>query len=466
MAFFASGPVLASMAGATRVIGAYVTPVMTVLGGFAAVAAALLLAYGGIRYMTSSGSPERLDEAKRVIRNALIGLGVVIAAGTLVAVLAHAYGSPAASGGAKLPALVSVQPAPTTNGLVNALIDAVTGLFRVLIDQAAQPFLSALAYFTDGTPLMASNGSVFSLWLATVAIADGLFVLVTACLGFHIMSYEMFGTTELEFKHMLPRLALVFAAVNTSIFAIDAVIGLSNVMISAVRQAFPGVSVWQSLSTVVSAKGDVSLAALLIMVAFLVLSVMLMVYYVMRLVALFIGAVLAPIVILLWLVPGFKSFAEAAAKVYASTIFVLFVHVVILELAASLLSGMAASSPDHTLNPLMSMIVGVATVLALLKTQGFMNQLSYVSLGPQTAAKLGGLFMNAFSYYAGKSAGATSNPASERTSRRGVWPDFGFEPSPAPTLALVPVPQTTRPGTARSGRPSSGGNVPEEGETA
>src|SRR5690606_33624035 len=111
------------------------------------------------------------------------------------------------------------------------------------------------------------------------------------------------------------------------------------------------------------------------------LSVVLLVYYVGRLVTLFIGAVLSPLVILIWLVPGFRDFSESAAKTYLTTIFVLFVHVVILQLAASLFVGMSAASDSPVPDTLMSMIVGLATILALLKTQGAMMQLSYVSMG-------------------------------------------------------------------------------------
>jgi hypothetical protein len=46
----------------------------------------------------------------------------------------------------------------------------------------------------------------------------------------------------------------------------------------------------------------------------------------------------------------------------------------------------------------MSMIIGIATILALLKTQSVLMQLSFVSLGPKTAAQLGGQLSNAINY--------------------------------------------------------------------
>src|ERR1039458_2709187 len=95
---------------------------------------------------------------------------------------------------------------------------------------------------------------------------------------------------------------------------------------------------------VASQSGGLGVAALLIMVAFLIFAVILLVYYVGRLVTLYIGAVLSPLLLILWLIPGFRDFSESALKVYLTTIFVLFVHVVILALAASLLAGIGIGS--------------------------------------------------------------------------------------------------------------------------
>jgi hypothetical protein len=112
----------------------------------------------------------------------------------------------------------------------------------------------------------------------------------------------------------------------------------------------------------------------------------------------YLGAVLSPLILLIWLLPSFRDFAKSAAKIYMATIFVLFVHVVILELAASLFTGMIDTSSSHVADPLMSMIVGVAALIALLKTQSFMMQLSYVSVGPRSVRKLGTEFISGISY--------------------------------------------------------------------
>lgn len=358
--------------------------------------------------MTSGGKPDDLEKAKRVIRNALLGLGIVLAAVALTAILTHAYGMSNSAGHTKLPALQAIPPTKVSNGLIDVLIKAIIGLMNNIIQSVAQPILSALSFFTISTQLLASNSSVFNLWLVVVSIADALFVLVVALLGFHVMGAATFGFDELEFKHLLPRFGLIFLAINTSIFAIDGVIEISNAMIHAINAAGGTTPVWTILSEAVKQASGQGVAALLIMVTFLILAVILVVYYVGRLITLYIGVVLAPLVLLIWLLPGFRDFAETAAKTYLTTIFVLFVHVVILQLAASLFAGMTVSSSSGGVDILMAMVVGLATLIALLKTQGVMMQFSYVSMGSRNARKLGGQFMTGISYMTSKATAAVA----------------------------------------------------------
>ncbi|MHB1865054.1 MAG: hypothetical protein ACYCPS_02730 [Candidatus Saccharimonadales bacterium] len=396
----------------------YVAPIMRTLSVVAALVCVFFLVNGGYSYMTSAGKPEQLDHAKRILKNALIGLIIVLAAGVLTEILTHAYvGSHGPASGA-LPKLQAIPPDQVSNGLVAVLIKAITGLLNNIIQAVAQPFLHALSFFTSSTELMASNSAVFNLWLAMVGITDALFVLVVALLGFHVMSATTFGFDEIEVKHLLPRFGLIFLAMNTSIFAIDGVIEVSNAMIHAVNAAGGSNSVWDTLSGVVKQSGGQGVAALLIMVAFLIFSVVLLVYYIGRLVTLYIGAVLSPVVLLAWLIPGFRDFSETAAKTYLTTVFVLFVHVVILQLAASLFVGMGAANSTALPDTLMAMVTGLATIIALLKTQSVMMQFSYVSMGPRNMRKLGGQFINGVSFVAGKGKAATA--AAGEVSRKNI----------------------------------------------
>ena len=408
---------LADTSGAISVMRDYIRPTIQMLAGLASIACTLFLVHGGYLYMTSRGNPESLETAKRVVRNALIGLVIVLGAMTLTTILSGAYGNPSNVSGANLPNLQAIQPQDAGSGLVEVLIKAVTGFLNNIIQTIGAPFLSALDFFTKGTPLMAQNPGVFNLWLAVVGITDVLFILIVALLGFHVMSAASLGLDEIEFKHLLPRIGLAFLLVNTSIFVIDFVIELSNVLINAITKVTGATSVWVTLTAVVKESGGQSAAALLVMIAFLIFSVILLIYYVSRLVVLFLGAVLSPLVIGLSLLPSFRDFSVTAARTYVTTIFVLFVHVVTLELAATLFVGLSATDGNNGLpNVLMSMVIGLATVLTLLKTQGVMMQFGYVSLGARNARKLGSQFMNGVSYLTGKGQAAVSSVSSKASS--------------------------------------------------
>lgn len=422
--------IMADSSGAVIAMRDYVAPTIRILAALASIACVFFLVNGGYLYMTSAGKPDSLDHAKRVMRNAALGLVIVLGAATLTTILTSAYGGQAGSADAVVPSLQAIPPQDAQNGLVDVLIKAVTGLLNNIIQAVATPFLAALEYFTTSTPLMASNPSVFNLWLAVVGMTNVLFVIVLALLGFHVMSATAFGFDEIEFKHLLPRVGLVFLLVNTSIFAIDGIIELSNALITAIGNVSGASTVWATLTDVVEETSGQGVAALLMMLAFLIFSVMLLVYYVLRLVTLFVGAVLSPLIILVWLIPGFRDFSETAVKTYITTIFILFIHVVILLLAASLFTGMASVGPNQIPDTLISMVIGLATVLALLKTQGVMMQFSYASMGARNTRKLGSQFMNGVSYMTSRGASSPKTDTNTITSRGGVaiMPRSGLTP--------------------------------------
>jgi hypothetical protein len=389
---------LADTSSVAAAMQSVVMPLMTTLSAIAGLICVLFLVIGGINYMSSSGQPDKLVHAKKVIRNALIGLIMVLSAATLTVILTHAYNGSSSGVPQAVPSLNAIKPTSTSLSLVDVIIKAIVGVLQNIIESVAAPFINALQYFTSSTPLMAANPSVFSLWLAVLAIADTMFVLVVAALGFHLMSATSLGFDELEFKHILPQLGLAFLLMNSSIFAIDTIISLSNGMIDAIHAGFGDISVWQTLISITQQSGSLGFAALLIMVVFVIMSVMLLVYYVGRLITLYLGAILAPLVFLLWLLPSFKDFAANATKTYLTTIFVLFVHVIILELAASIFATLITNGPNKTPDPIMALVVGLSTLVALLKTQGVMTQLTYASIGPKAVRRLSAQFVNGVSH--------------------------------------------------------------------
>lgn len=404
MGFFTANPytILADASAATSSIHSYVVPTLAVLTTIATAVSVAIMAYAGYLYMSSSADPGRLTHAKRVLCNGIIGLLIVISAAATTAVLNHAYTAPAPGSTTALPVLQEIQPQSSSGGWSEILIDAITGFFSSIVTSIASPVLNLLEKLTSTTPLMSTQSSVFNLWLVIVAIANGLFAIVLALLGFRVMSAELLGLGDVELRTMVPQILFIFGLMNTSIFAIDAVIGLNNAIIAAIHAGFPDTTVWGALASSMARLSGLPLVSLILFVIFLILAVMLVVYYIGRLLVLFLGAVLAPFVVLLWLMPGFRDFANNLIRTYLMVIFVLVVHVVILLLAAALLSQLIESSSTGIPNPFMAVTVGIATILALLRTQGVLVQMSIVSSGANATRKLGRQFAGGVSYTANK----------------------------------------------------------------
>lgn len=369
---------------------------LTTLIVLAGLAAAFFLIRGGYLYITSTGNPVALEDAKRTIRNALIGLVVVVGASVLSSLLSHAFSEPATSALGQNLSLEPIVPTESNGSLVQVLIDAIAGFLQTIVLSATKPILDGIMHFLTTTPSLVGNSVVFNFWLVMVGITDSLFALVIALLGFQIMSASSFGLGEVSLKELLPKIGLAFLLTNTSIFLIDWIISLNQILTSAVFNATGGITqawVLSAFDPAVILTGTTNLVTLLFFVVFVILAVVLLLFYLSRLMILAVGAVLSPLICLLWVTPKFGGFAETAGKTYLVTVFSLFVHVVIIQLASSFLL-----LPDQVgANPFISILVGIAMFSLLLKTTSTMTQLILSSQTTGLFTKMGSQLMNVMS---------------------------------------------------------------------
>jgi hypothetical protein len=370
-----------------------ISPLFSTMITIAAVLCTLFVVFGGYYYMTSAGNPEKLERAKKTLRNAFIGFVVVLGAGSLVAIMQNAYTSKPVN-----PVQITA-PQPKVDGSVgigDVVNEAIKGFVKGVVDSIGKPIVDALKQFTTATPLMAQNGAVFNLWIVIVAVADVLFLLVISLIGFRIMSSSVVGFEDVDIRSLIPQIILVFILANLSIFAIDAIITVSNAMIQALLIGMSNDIIWTALGTLIATAASVNIGVLLFIAIAIILAVMLLIYYLKRLIILYIGAVLSPLIVLLWLLPSFRDFAISSAKMYITTIFTLFVQVVVLMLAVSLFSGLIQGEG----NPFMTALLAIATLSILLSTNRTMNQLTMMSAGSQGMRKLGNTFVRGVSHVA------------------------------------------------------------------
>lgn len=355
-------------------------------------AAVFFLIRGGFLYITSTGNPQALDQAKKTIRNTLIGLVIVLASALIVSVFQNALNNPSNNSNASAISLTPLTTTTPSGGLTQVLIDAVTGFMQNIVESATKPTVDAIMSFLTTTPNLLNNSVIFNFWLVILGITDSLFVLVVALLGFHFMSASTFGYEEVELKRLLPRIGLAFLGANISLFLADYVIITCNALVKGVLSMTGGLNqawIMNAINPTSFITGATPLITLIFLILFLIVSIVLLLLYISRLITISVAAVLSPLIFLLWAMPKTSDFAEIAIKSYVVTVFVVFVHVVIIQLASSFLT-----IPGNSNNSLISIAVGIGLFFTLLKTPSVMMQMVMYTSGSGMVKKMGGQIMN------------------------------------------------------------------------
>ena len=387
-----SSPVFA----ASNVITDYTNSTVQFLTIIASAASVFFLVKGGYLYVTSSGKPEALENAKKTIRNALIGLILVLASGFIVSSLTGIFSasSQAGSGGA-IP-LQDITPVKPSDGLTQVLIDAVNGFLQNLVQSATQPIVSSIMTFLTSTPDLLTNVVVRNFWLVLLGITDSLFIVIVALLGFHVMSAETLGFEQVEIRKLLPRIGIAFLGANISLFLCDYVVITCNALVKGVLDSTGGLNqAWVTNAITIqnlSNPQSVSIITLLFLVIFLILAMLLLFMYVARLIFVSLGAVLSPLIFLLWTLPKFSDFAEISVKSYVVSVFTIFVHVVVIQLAASFLT-----LPQATGNSLISIATAIGLFFVLLKIPQMLMQMVFYTSGIRSFGRMGTSIINILS---------------------------------------------------------------------
>lgn len=369
---------------------------LTTLTVLASTAVVFFLIRGSYVYITSTGNPTALDDAKKTIKNALIGLVIVIAAASISSFLNHAMIEPSSGGSATSLELAPIVPVEENGSLAQILLDAISGFLQNIVQSATKPILDGITWFLTATPTLATNSVVFNFWLVIVGITDSLFAIGIALLGFQIMSANTFGFEELTLKELLPKIGLAFLFANTSIFWIDWIIQLCQTLINATLNATGGLSsAWiiNAFDPAALISGTTAIITLIFAILFILLAVVLLIFYISRLMILAFGAVISPLACLLSLSPKFSGLVSSASKLYLITIFTVYVHVIIIQLASSFLTVPGQSGA----NPIISLLIGIALFSVLLKSTSMTVQLAMASQTGNNLKRVGTQIFNTFS---------------------------------------------------------------------
>ncbi|MEX0895658.1 MAG: pilin [Patescibacteria group bacterium] len=361
----------------------------------ASAAVVLLLIKAGYEYMTSAGKPEVLESAKKTIRNALIGLVLVLTANIVISVFQQSLTSSSEMSTTTYLEFAPIEADEPSDGLTQVLIDAVTAFMQNIVESATAPLVEGIIKYLTLTPTLLGNSVIFDFWLVSLGIVNTLFVIVVALLGLQLMSATTFGFDEVQLKQLLPRIGLGFLGANTSLFLADYVIITSNALVTAVLESTGGLNhawVVTAVSPASLISGGTPLITLIFLILFVIVAIVLLLLYISRLILISLGAVIAPFIFLLWTIPKTADYAEIATKTYFVTVFMVFVHVVIIQLASSFLA-----LPEHSENSLLAIAIAIGLFFTLLKTPSLMMQMAYYTSSNGTVKKMGNQIMNVVS---------------------------------------------------------------------
>lgn len=394
-------------------ITTYTNDTLAIITAIAGIASVFFLIKAGYQYLTSSGNPQSLISAKQTIKNTLIGLVIVLASGLLISLFNNVLSGTGNSGTTTAINIAPLNSVKPSDGLTQVLIDSISAFMQNIVESATKPIVDGIFGYLANTPSLLSNKVIVNFWLVSLGIVDSLFVLAAALLGLHLMSADTFGFEEVELKQILPRLGLFFLGANVSLFLADYVILTCNALVNAVLNATGGLShAWVAniIDSNAMVNGNTPLITLIFLIIFIIVAIVLLFMYITRLIFVSLGAVMSPFIFLLWTIPKFSDFAEIATKSYIVSVFIVFIHVVVIQLAASFLA-----LPEQSNNSLVSIAVAIGLFLTLLKVPSIMTNMMFYTSGNSKLRKLGGQIMNVMTADNSSSTSRTRATSKEAT---------------------------------------------------
>lgn len=335
---------------------------ITQLTTIASVFFAFVVIIAGFHYMSARANQAKLDRAKAILRNAVIGFIFVLGASVGANVINQSQGS------SLPPVSYEVSPAndagsedvdPVQRAVSIFLIDSVKFIREQINNSLSSDIINIKPIST--------NSPALAIWVAVVILCDVLLVLVLILQGFKIMGSEVFGQ-QVDIRSMIPETIVVFGLIHSSIYLIDAVGAIINLSMTELTKFITGgVNSLEEVMTYLSApdpdKATIGMAFMYIV--FTIVTVLLLFYYMIRNLLLILGAVLSPLVLLSQLIPGLKGMLGEGIKQYLSLMFVTIGHTVLFLVLWAYLQSSAGDS-----NQFMRIIIVTAGMLLALKVAG------------------------------------------------------------------------------------------------
>jgi len=258
-------------------------------------------------------------------------------------------------------------PLPTTAATQGIFQEVLTLLLTGLAG-ALQALIAALlgsggpggGSFITSTPAASTYASpaVADLWGKVRLAADASLALIVAYSGVLIALGKVQRSPYDEALALLPRIGIGLALANGSLWLGQEAILLNNALCAAVGAALPGFGQVAGTSP--------TLADVLGHLAYLLTGLLLILQMLMRLALVEVLLVLAPAGIVLYLLPGTRSWGEKWSGLFIAAVFTQFVQVLALKLGEALIGGSGGTG-------LLDFFTGIAVLVLVLKIPGLMG---------------------------------------------------------------------------------------------
>jgi hypothetical protein len=252
------------------------------------------------------------------------------------------------------------------------LLDAVVTMLGRALLEAVRGFTDwALGFgdsslnFVTRTPPEGSyeSATVRSLWDLSRGVTNGALAVLVMWGGLNVIVKESIRSPYHGAMELLPRVAVAAIAANLTLEFARLLIDLNNAFTAAVgAEALPGYDQ--------AGAEQEGLALVLVAVAYALVALLLVFQMLMRLALLDVLIVLAPVMVLLWVLPQTQGWTRWWTHLFPITVFQQAVQMVVLRLGAAL---MVELTPGSVANAVLTLLLGIAVCWLTLKVPSLLR---------------------------------------------------------------------------------------------
>ena len=250
------------------------------------------------------------------------------------------------------------------DALVHTLVGAVLGAIRGFTDWALGLGGSSLNFVTR-TPEAGTyeSATVRSLWELSRGIANAALAVIVMWGGFNLMLKQHLRSPYDGVMELLPRAALAALALNLTLKFARLAVDLNNALTQAVGQtALPGYAQ--------AGAAQEGVALVLVALAYAVVALLLVFQMLIRLALLDLLIVLAPVMVLCWVLPQTQGWSRWWAQLLPLTVFQQAVQMVVLRVGSTLAVEL---TPGSTQNALLTLMLGIAALWLTLQVPSLLK---------------------------------------------------------------------------------------------